>query len=124
MDHLSSNNLKLYRDFNYTIEVSVDEARLGIGETLDQLKGFFVHQEYHVAHCMFLLQKLHRSIILDKPLDGYTMPFSHTKHCIMQSLLPPGARQHDHQVSVIKWPYCGRPGGYDVDWRNPGWVDT
>ena len=119
LEHIATNDIKLYRDYNFTIEIPMDEVRLGNGD------GYYVYQEYHAVHCMFLIQKMHKAFILGKPLDGYTMPFSHTKHCIRQALLPPGARNNDHQASVIKWPYCGRPGGYSVDWRKPGqWTNV
>lgn len=118
LKHIATNDIKLFRDRNYTREVPMEEVRLGNGQ------GFYVFQEYHVAHCMFLIEKLHRALLDGKPVDGYTMPFVHTEHCIKQAMLPPGARKDDHQASYTKWPYCGRPGGFNVDWRKPHqWTD-
>lgn len=119
LGYLATNEIQVFRDANYTEVVSMEESRLGEGI------GFFVRQKYHRTHCGFLIKKLHRAVAAGRKVDGYSHPVHHTEHCIGQ-LLETGAdfRQEDIQISYTKWPYCGRGGGYNVDWnRRKEWVD-
>lgn len=87
----------------------------------------FVRQAYHKTHCLFLLKKLHRTFARGTPLDGQIMPTHHTEHCVEQALKPPGFREHAVQLSYTKFPYCGKPGGFNVAWKIGvgllGWTD-
>ena len=120
LTYIAANDLLLYRDMNYTDIVSLEEVKRGEGP------GFFVRQQYHLTHCLFLIKKLHRAIAQGRTLDGIIMPLHHTEHCIGQNLMPHGYRAMDVQLSYTKFPYCGRPGGYNVGWEKGkplGWTD-
>ncbi|PVH98895.1 hypothetical protein DM02DRAFT_656944 [Periconia macrospinosa] len=121
LEFIKKNELNLYRDSNYTDIVSVEELPGGDGP------GFFVRQKYHTTNCLFLVQKLHRAFASGKIVDGQIMPTLHTEHCVGQVLQPPGFREHDVPLSYTKFPYCGKLGGYHVDWKNGieplGWID-
>ncbi|KAF1959290.1 hypothetical protein CC80DRAFT_490246 [Byssothecium circinans] len=122
LQHIVAHELSIYRDANYTDIVPIPEVRLGNGP------GFFVRQQYHVTHCLFLLKKLHRASASGKVLDGQIMPTHHTEHCVEMALKPPGFRKDAVQLSYTKFPYCGKPGGFDVGWdqkhgRPSGWID-
>ncbi|KAJ4296352.1 hypothetical protein N0V90_006397 [Kalmusia sp. IMI 367209] len=122
LEFIASHELNIYRDTNYTDVVPIEEVKLGNGP------GFFVRQQYHVTHCLFLLKKLHRTTAAGKILDGQIMPTHHTEHCIDMALKPPGFRKDAIQLSYTKYPYCGKPGGFDVAWdqqhgKAAGWTD-
>jgi len=122
LTYIVANDLKLYRDMNYTEEVPIEEVRRGNGP------GFFVHERYHLTHCLFLMKKLHRMRDAGKMIDGQIMPLHHTEHCMGQNLqahAEPGFREHEPQFSYTKFPYCGKPGGYKVAWgpNVPLWTD-
>lgn len=115
--YIAKNDLKLYRDANYTEEVTIEEVRLGNGP------GFFVREGYHLTHCLFLMKKLHRMRDKGAMIDGQIMPLHHTEHCmgqVLQAHAEPGYREHDIQFSYTKFPYCGKPGGYDLEWPERG----
>lgn len=114
LEFIDSNDLKLYRDMNYTEEVPIEEVRRGDGP------GFYVRQQYHLTHCLFLIKKLHRALTFGKMVDGLIKPLHHTGHCVGQLLHPPGFRKDDVQLSYTKFPYCGRSGGYNLEWPDQG----
>ncbi|KAF2447381.1 hypothetical protein P171DRAFT_470668 [Karstenula rhodostoma CBS 690.94] len=126
LEYLSANELNIYRDTNYTDIVPIEEVRLGNGP------GFFVGQQYHVTHCQFLLRKLHRAQMSGRMIDGQIMPTHHTVHCSEQTLSVvrnPEWRADAIQLSYTKFPYCGKPGGYNVGWdqkhgRPTAWTDA
>lgn len=116
--YVAANNMKYYRHNNYSEEVSIEEVRRGDGE------GYYVRQPYHLTHCLFLIKKLHRALDAGKKVDGYIKPVPHTEHCVDMLSKPAGYRKDDIQLSFVKWPYCGRPGGYNVHWEALGqWTD-
>jgi hypothetical protein len=65
-------------------------------------------------------------------IDGQIMPTHHTVHCSEQTLKviqDPEWRKEAIQVSYTKFPYCGKPGGYNVGWeqghgRPTAWTDA
>jgi len=117
-EFLNSKNLQYYRDKNYTQEVSLEEVRRGDGP------GFYVKQDYHLAHCGFLFKKLHRAISQGHKVDGLISPVHHTSHCVHMLLGPPNNRWDAIQYAFTKYPYCGKDGGYNVEWTKQGeWVN-
>jgi hypothetical protein len=121
LQYVAENDLKLYHDPDYTNEARPEEVQKGNGA------GYFVREGYHLAHCLFLFKKLHRSYVSGKPIDGYITSLNHTAHCVGQSLsVGQDADYHKEliQFSYIKWPYCGKPGGYNLIWEKRGqWTD-
>ncbi|KAF1978170.1 hypothetical protein BU23DRAFT_595942 [Bimuria novae-zelandiae CBS 107.79] len=119
--YIAKNELKLYRTENYTEEVSIEEVRRGNGD------GFYVREQYHLTHCLFLMKKRHRMQDKGALLDGQIMPLHHTEHCMGQLLVAQadkGFREHDVQFSYTKYPYCGKPGGYNLEWpARETWID-
>jgi hypothetical protein len=119
--YIAENDLKLYRTMNYTEEVSIEEVRRGNGD------GFYVREKYHLTHCLFLMKKRHRMEDKKGLLDGQIMPLHHTEHCmgqVLQAGADPEFRKHDRQFSYTKFPYCGRPGGYNLEWpARKTWID-
>jgi len=114
----ASKDFQYFRDMNYTQEVSLDEVKRGDG------LGFFVRQDYHKAHCAFLFKKLHRAVSRGQKLDGLISPLHHTGHCVHMLLGPPNDRQHAVQMAFAKFPYCGKDGGYNVEFSKLGeWID-
>ncbi|KAF1953090.1 hypothetical protein CC80DRAFT_507538 [Byssothecium circinans] len=90
---------------DYTEKASIEEVCRGHGP------GFFVRQQYHLMHCLFLIKKLHRALASGKTVDGQIKTTHHTEHCIGQLLQSHGFREHDVQLSYAKFPYCGKSGG-------------
>jgi hypothetical protein len=41
----------------------------------------YVSPEYHRQHCAYTWRKLHRAVILHKPIDTHIGGYSHTRHC-------------------------------------------
>jgi hypothetical protein len=119
--YVADNELKLYHDPDYTNEASAEEVKRGDGA------GYFVREGYHLAHCLFLFKKLHRSYVSGRPIDGYITSLNHTAHCVGQSLsVGQDANYHKDliQFSYTKWPNCGKPGGYNLIWEKRGqWTD-
>ncbi|KAH7414533.1 hypothetical protein DE146DRAFT_640610 [Phaeosphaeria sp. MPI-PUGE-AT-0046c] len=112
--YIKVHNLTYYRDQECTQLVSLSEVRLGN-------QGFFVQETYHKTHCAFLLRKLHRRYIEGKPVDGMIMNIGHTKHCVSEML--EGEMMHkgaNGQFSYLKFPYCGKMGGYNLRWPDQG----
>ena len=95
MEFLNARDLQYYRDSNYTQEVPLDEVRKGDGP------GFYVKQDYHLAHCGFLFKKLHRAISEGKKVDGVISPVGHTGHCVQPT-------------------HSRRPRGRDAAWTSTG----
>jgi hypothetical protein len=119
--YVADNDLKLFHDPDYTKEATAEEVKKGDGA------GYFVREGYHLAHCLFLFKKLHRAYASGKIIDGYIISLNHTDHCVGQSLSV--GRDADYrkdviQFSYIKWPNCGKPGGYNLIWEKQGqWTD-
>lgn len=110
-------NLHYYRDANYTQEAPLEEVQRGEGY-------YFVRQDYHRAHCAFLFKKLHRALDSGNKVDGLIWSVHHTGHCVHMLLAPPDFRSDVAQVAFTKWPYCGKNGGYNVEWENQGeWIE-
>lgn len=110
--------LRYWRDQNYTEEVPLDEVQRGDGPI------FFVHQDYHRAHCAFLFKKMHKAIGTGQKVDGLVSPFHHTSHCVHMLLAGNDLHLHDVQVAFVKFPYCGKDGGYNTEWAKQGqWLD-
>lgn len=112
--YVKAHNLTYYRDQECTQLVSLSEVRHG-----DQ--GFFVQETYHKTHCAFLLRKLHSRYMEEKPVDGMIMNVGHTKHCVSEML--DGEMMHkgaNGQFSYLKYPYCGKMGGYNLRWPEQG----
>jgi hypothetical protein len=112
--HVQNHNLTYYRDPECTQPVSLLEVRRG-----DQ--GLFVQETYHKTHCAFLLRKLHSRYSEGKPVDGMIMNQGHTKHCVSEML--DGEMMHkgaNGQFSYLKYPYCGKMGGYNLGWPEQG----
>jgi hypothetical protein len=108
--HIKKHNLTYYRDYNCTQLVSLEEVQCGE-------QGFFVHEGYHKTHCAFLLRKLHSRYAEGKPVDGMIMNQGHTKRCMSEML--DGEMMHkgaNGQWSYLKYPYCGKMGGYNLEW--------
>jgi hypothetical protein len=119
--YVADNDLKLYHDPEYTKEATAEEVKKG------EKAGYFVHEGYHLAHCLFLFKKLHRAYASGKIIDGYIISLNHTDHCVGQSLsagLDADFRKDVIQFSYTKWPNCGKPGGYNLIWEKQGqWTD-
>ena len=113
-EFLNIKDLRFYRDANYSEVVSLEEVRLGEGP------GFFVTQDYHVTHCAFLFKKLHRAVNHGHKIDGLISALHHTSHCVEMLLSPPGFRWDAKQIAYTKYPYCGRDGGYNVEFSKLG----
>lgn len=112
--HIQKHNLTYYRDVACTQLVPLDEVQLGN-------QGFYVQETYHKTHCAFLLRKLHSRYIEGKPVDGMIMNQGHTKHCVSEML--DGEMMHmgaNGQFSYLKYPYCGKMGGYNLGWPEQG----
>lgn len=112
--YVKSHNLTYYRDQECTQVVALEEGREG-----DQ--GLFVQETYHKTHCAFLLRKLHSRYNEGKPVDGMIMSLGHTKHCVSEML--DGEMKHkgaNGQFSYLKYPYCGKMGGYNLGWPEQG----
>jgi hypothetical protein len=62
-----------------------------------------------------------------KIVDGQIMPTHHTEHCVEMVLKGPEFRKNAAQLSYTKFPYCGKPGGFNVGWKRGigplGWTD-
>lgn len=117
-EFLKFKNLQYYRDANYTDEVSIEEVKRGDGP------GFYVKQDYHAAHCAFLFKKLHRALDAGRKVDGLIHSVEHTGHCVHMLLAPPDFRWDAVQFAFTKFPYCGKRGGYNVEWSKQGeWIN-
>lgn len=90
-DFLASGN---WSWFAHTPGVSADSLRdLPLGGlpplpplSLDQIRqgthhGVHVTWGYHVTHCTYIWQKMHRALLRGKFVDSYMMEMEHTKHC-------------------------------------------
>jgi hypothetical protein len=115
--HVKTHNLTYYRDVECTQVVSLEEVRRGD-------MGYYVRETYHKTHCAFLLRKLHHMWIKGKPVDGQILSQGHTKHCVAEMLggdmMHAGAKG---QFSYLKFPYCGKEGGYNLEWPAQGtWI--
>lgn len=108
-EFLNYKEWRFYRDFNNTEEVPITEVRQGNGN------GFFVHHDYHQAHCGFLLKKMHRAVNAGKKVDGLIKALSHTTHCVEWMLDPPLDRFNIPQFAYTKFPNCGIEGGFNLD---------
>jgi hypothetical protein len=112
--HITKHNVTYYRDQDCTQRVSLTEVQRGD-------EGFFVQETYHKTHCAFLLRKLHSAFCEGKPVDGMIMNQGHTKHCVGEML--DGEMMHmgaNGQFSYLKYPYCGKMGGYNLGWPEQG----
>jgi hypothetical protein len=94
-----------YLDFNKTKPVSKAEA------LTEELDGLYVSWGYHIQHCVYMWQKMHRVFLGDgKPaVDGYIGTYMHTKHC-GKMLLTRGknyALTNYNTRIRVKFPDCG-----------------
>jgi hypothetical protein len=114
LSYRKAHNLSYFHDSDCTQMVPLTEVRQGE-------QGFFVQETYHKTHCAFLLRKLHSRYFEGKPVDGMIMNMGHTKHCVSEML--EGEMMHkgaNGQFSYLKYPYCGKMGGYNLRWPEQG----
>ena len=96
---------KWYLDRNKTQAVPKEEALQG------ELDGLYVSWEYHVQHCVYMWEKMHRALLgAGKPaIDTYIGPYIHTEHC-GKMLLSRGEGYAMSDINTrirVKFPDCG-----------------
>lgn len=62
-------------------EVNLHELTQEVVERGDGPDPIFVSMDYHYHHCVYMWKKLHRAILLRRPIDNYLGGYKHTKHC-------------------------------------------
>ncbi|KAJ5163604.1 uncharacterized protein N7500_005434 [Penicillium coprophilum] len=96
---------KWYLDRNKTQPVPKTDALQG------ELDGLYVSWEYHVQHCVYMWQKMHRALLGPgkKAIDTYISPYSHTEHCGKMLLTRgDGYALSDINTRIrVKFPDCG-----------------
>ena len=94
-----------YLDHNKTQPVAKSDALTG------ELDGLYVSWEYHVQHCVYMWEKMHRAFLGGgkRTLDGYIGVFSHTEHCGKMLLSRgEGFELSDFNTRIkVKYPDCG-----------------
>ncbi|KAI9034914.1 uncharacterized protein KD926_005028 [Aspergillus affinis] len=98
-------NWKWYLDQNKTQPVPKEEALQG------ELDGLYVSWEYHVQHCVYMWEKMHRALLGagKAAIDTYIGPYSHTEHC-GKMLLSRGEGYAMDDINTrirLKFPDCG-----------------
>ncbi|KAF7587090.1 hypothetical protein BBP40_007729 [Aspergillus hancockii] len=96
---------KWYLDQNKTQPVPKEEALQG------ELDGLYVSWEYHVQHCVYMWEKMHRALLGagKAAIDTYIGPYSHTEHC-GKMLLSRGEGYAMDDINTrirLKFPDCG-----------------
>ncbi|XHG07810.1 hypothetical protein AWENTII_010941 [Aspergillus wentii] len=96
---------KWYLDRNKTQPVPKEEALRG------ELDGLYVSWEYHVQHCVYMWQKMHRALLGPgkEAIDTYIAPYTHTQHC-GEMLLQRGEGYAMEDINTrirVKFPDCG-----------------
>jgi hypothetical protein len=94
-----------YIDHNKTQPVAKSEALTG------ELDGLYVNWEYHVQHCVYMWEKMHRALLGDgkRAVDSYIGIYAHTQHCGKMLL----SRGEGFELSNfntrirVKYPDCG-----------------
>ncbi|KAK0124853.1 hypothetical protein ONS96_008732 [Cadophora gregata f. sp. sojae] len=103
LDKLS--NWEWFLDHNKTQPVAKSDALTG------ELDGLYVSWEYHVQHCVFMWEKMHRAFLGGgkRAVDGYIGVFSHTQHCGKMLLTRgEGFELSDFNTRIkVKYPDCG-----------------
>ncbi|PVH80977.1 hypothetical protein DL98DRAFT_548831 [Cadophora sp. DSE1049] len=98
-------NWEWYLDHNKTQPVAKSDALTG------ELDGLYVSWEYHVQHCVYMWEKMHRAFLGEgkRALDGYIGVFSHTQHCGKMLLTRgEGFELSDFNTRIkVKYPDCG-----------------
>lgn len=96
---------KWYLDRNKTRPVPKTEALRG------ELDGLYVSWEYHVQHCVYMWQKMHRALLGPgkEAIDTYISPYIHTEHCGKMLLTRgDGYALSDINTRIrVKFPDCG-----------------
>ncbi|CZR68287.1 uncharacterized protein PAC_18186 [Phialocephala subalpina] len=94
-----------YIDHNKTQPVSKSEALTG------ELDGLYVSWEYHVQHCVYMWEKMHRALMGEgkRAVDGYIGVYAHTQHCGKMLLTRgDGFELSDFNTRIrVKYPDCG-----------------
>ena len=66
----------------------------------------YVTWEFHKAHCVYMLRKLHRAVVAGNPVDGYIGNYMHTKHCT-ELLLKEELKLESITTRIfVKYPSC------------------
>jgi hypothetical protein len=94
-----------YIDHNKTKPVPKAEALTG------NFDGLYVSWEYHVQHCVYMWEKMHRALLGEgkRAVDGYIGSYSHTEHC-GNMLLSRGKGFEFTNFNTrirVKYPDCG-----------------
>ena len=86
---------------------TVPQSVVGIGEH----DSLFVVWEYHLQHCLFMWQKLHRALSPDGGyVDTYISNLNHTMHCQKMLMLRGVELSEVNTMIRIKYPDCVRIG--------------
>ncbi|KAL5358892.1 hypothetical protein BJX96DRAFT_147421 [Aspergillus floccosus] len=94
----------------------VDEAFARSGD----YEFLYTSMRYHVMHCVYVMKKLHRSLLSGdvRHIDGYMASTHHTDHCL-QMMMSGGDLDGRLAVGYTKFASCGQ-GVFD-DTSQHGW---
>lgn len=99
--------VRYYEDDDGTIEADPEKLRLGMYDEL------MITWRYHLTHCMWMWDKMHRALASNRPLDSYAANMEHTHHCTKQVMLNEawmnGSTPLDEIDTVIQTKYTTCP---------------
>jgi hypothetical protein len=64
--------------------------------------------EWHIKHCTYVWQRLHRSLLNGTPIDSYTADYHHTTHCqeMVGDMMRNGTMSQNPTRVYVKYPSC------------------
>lgn len=67
--------VRYYEDDRGMVEANQTKLRRG------EYPELMITWRYHLTHCMWMWQKMHRAMMKNRPLDSYAASMDHTHHC-------------------------------------------
>lgn len=92
------------------------DAVVDLATALEGQGTLYVDWKYHVTHCTFMWQQMHRAYALRGYIDSHLDSYEHTLHCqwaLIETDTPLGMV---NVVAQLKYPECRKIGG--VGWKS------
>ena len=115
---------ELIDEFNSVKEWGYWEHKRGLGgrvtyeEANKGLRDLYVSWEHHRHHCIYMWKKLHRAVVMRRPIDSYVGNYGHTAHCDKMLFSEETSNMSIALVNspiIVKTPSCGMD-----NWNIPG----
>jgi hypothetical protein len=100
---------RFYAETEFPWESVEDRQPINRVEALSgEATSVLTNMEWHVQHCTYVWQRLHRALLKGTPIDSYTADYHHTMHCqeMVGDMMRNGSMSQNPTHVFAKYPSC------------------